>query len=298
LKNPCLGIQSTPRQFEYPILNSYEKMLLRRLIRAALVEDIGAGDVTCNAILSGEEGGRAGAVAKSELVVAGGEVFRETFRQVDPDLSFNVLAAEGQVVIPGAVLVEISGTLRSILMAERTALNLLQRMCGIATATRAFVRAVAGTEAIILDTRKTAPGLRILDKYAVRIGGGQNHRFALYDGVLIKDNHIAAAGGITEAVRRARRGVAHTLRIEVEVRNLGELEEALAAGADIIMLDNMSTGDMRSAVAISSGRAPIEASGNVTLDNVRTIALTGVNFISVGALTHSVRAADISLLIQ
>lgn len=279
-------------------MNSYEKNLLRRLIRAALEEDIGAGDVTCNAILSGEERGSAGAIAKSELVVAGGEVFRETFRQVDPDLSFNTLAAEGQVVIPGAVLAEISGTLRSILMAERTALNLLQRLCGIATATRTFVRAVAGTEAMILDTRKTAPGLRFLDKYAVRIGGGRNHRFALYDGVLIKDNHIAAAGGITEAVRRARRGVAHTLKIEVEVRNLAELEEALAAGADIIMLDNMGVGDMQAAVAATGGRIPLEASGNVTLDNVRAIAATGVNFISVGSLTHSVRAADISLLIK
>jgi nicotinate-nucleotide pyrophosphorylase (carboxylating) len=278
-------------------LNGYEKTTLQRLIRAALEEDIGSGDVTCNAVLS-EEVGYARAIAKSELVVAGGNVFRETFLQVDSNLTFTLLADEGQEVWAGTLLAEISGSLKSILMAERTALNLLQRMCGIATATRAFVRAVAGTEAGILDTRKTAPGLRFLDKYAVRIGGGQNHRFALYDGVLIKDNHIAAAGGITEAVRRARRGVAHTLKIEVEVRNLSELEEALAAGADVIMLDNMSTGDMNTAVAATDGRVPLEASGNVTLDNVRAIAATGVNFISVGALTHSVRAADISLLIQ
>jgi nicotinate-nucleotide pyrophosphorylase (carboxylating) len=279
-------------------LNDYDRASIGKLIRNALREDVGAGDVTSNAILTGKENGVARAVAKSDLVVAGGDVFRETFRQVDPTLAINILAAEGQDVGSGTVIAEISGSLKSILIAERTALNLLQRMCGIATATRAFVRAVSGTEARILDTRKTAPGLRFLDKYAVRISGGQNHRFALFDGVLIKDNHIAAAGGITEAVRRARRGVAHTLKIEVEVRNLDELEEALAAGADIIMLDNMSVGDMRSAVAISSGRVPLEASGNVTLDNVRAIALTGVNFISVGALTHSVRAADISLLIQ
>lgn len=281
-----------------PAFNDYERVLIRKLIWNALREDIGVGDVTSNAILTGEENGAARTIAKSELVVAGGDVFRETFRQVDPNLTFTILAAEGQEVWAGTLLAEISGSLKSILIAERTALNLLQRMCGIATATRAFVRAVAGTEARILDTRKTAPGLRFLDKYAVRIGGGQNHRFALYDGVLIKDNHIAAAGGITEAVRRARRGVAHTLKIEVEVRNLAELEEAIAAGADVIMLDNMSTDDMKTAVAASAGKVPLEASGNVTLDNVRAIAETGVNFISVGALTHSVQAADISLLIQ
>lgn len=285
-------------QVKLPAFNDYERVLIRKLIWNALREDIGVGDVTSNAILTGEENGAARTIAKSELVVAGGDVFRETFRQVDPNLTFTILAAEGQEVGPGTLLAEISGSLKSILIAERTALNLLQRMCGIATATRAFVRAVAGTEARILDTRKTAPGLRFLDKYAVRIGGGQNHRFALYDGVLIKDNHIAAAGGITEAVRRARRGVAHTLKIEVEVRNLAELEEAIATGADVIMLDNMSTDDMKTAVAASAGKVPLEASGNVTLDNVRAIAETGVNFISVGALTHSVQAADISLLIQ
>ncbi|HEY5498001.1 MAG TPA: carboxylating nicotinate-nucleotide diphosphorylase, partial [Syntrophales bacterium] len=176
-----------------PAFNDYERVLIRKLIWNALREDIGVGDVTSNAILTGEENGAARTIAKSELVVAGGDVFRETFRQVDPNLTFTILAAEGQEVGPGTLLAEISGSLKSILIAERTALNLLQRMCGIATATRAFVRAVAGTEARILDTRKTAPGLRFLDKYAVRIGGGQNHRFALYDGVLIKDNHIAAA---------------------------------------------------------------------------------------------------------
>jgi len=283
---------------ELPALNEYDRAFIRKLIWNALREDIGDGDVTCNAILTGEENGAARAIAKSELVFAGGDVFRETFHQVDPHLTFTIRADEGQEVGPGTILAEISGSLKSILMAERTALNFLQRMCGIATATRAFVRAVAGTGARILDTRKTAPGLRFLDKYAVRIGGGQNHRFALYDGVLIKDNHIAAAGGITEAVRRARRGITHTLKIEVEVRNLTELEEALTAGADVIMLDNMSTGDMKTAVALTAGRVPLEASGNVTLDNVRTIAATGVNFISVGALTHSVLAADISLLIE
>jgi nicotinate-nucleotide pyrophosphorylase (carboxylating) len=279
-------------------LHDYDRAWRGKLIGNALREDIGSGDITSNAILRGDETGVARTIAKAEVVIAGGDVLRETFRQVDPTLIITLLAAEGQEVETGTLLAEISGSLKSILMAERTALNLLQRMCGIATATRAFVRAVAGTEAIILDTRKTAPGLRLLDKYAVRTGGGQNHRFALYDGVLIKDNHIAAAGGITEAVRRARRGIAHPLKIEVEVRNVGELEEALAAGADIIMLDNMSVGDMKTAVTVTARRVPLEASGNVTLENVRAIAATGVNFISVGSLTHSVHAADISLLIQ
>jgi nicotinate-nucleotide pyrophosphorylase (carboxylating) len=278
-------------------LNAYDEILRKRLIRAALAEDIGPGDVTGNAVLTGEETGSARAVAKAALVVAGRDVFRETFQEVDPGLTFIPLAAEGQEVTPGTPLAEISGALRSILMAERTALNLFQRMCGIATATRAFVRAVEGTPARILDTRKTAPGLRLLDKYAVRVGGGVNHRYALFDGVLIKDNHIAAAGGITTAVARARQKIAHTLKIEIEVKNLAELAEALDAGADIVMLDNMNVADMRTAVELTAGRVPLEASGNVSLENVRRIAATGVDFISVGALTHSVPAADISLLI-
>jgi len=280
-----------------PDLDRYEKAPWQKLIRAALAEDIGPGDVTCNAVLTGEEAGSARAVAKAGLVVAGLDVFRETFLLVDPGLTFTARAAEGQEVAPGTKLAEVAGALKSILMAERTALNLFQRMCGIATATRAFVQAVAGTKARILDTRKTAPGLRILDKYAVRAGGGTNHRYALFDGVLIKDNHIAAAGGVTPAIARARRHIAHTLKIEIEVKNLAELEEALAAGADTIMLDNMSPADMQAAVALTAGRVPLEASGNVTRENVRQIAATGVDFISVGALTHSVQAADISLLI-
>ncbi len=278
-------------------MDHYEKTLRQQLIRAALAEDIGPGDVTCNAVLTGEETGSARAVAKAGLVIAGMDVFRETFLQVDPDLTFTALAAEGQEVAPGTEVAAVAGALKSILMAERTALNLFQRMCGIATATRAFVLAVADTKAKILDTRKTAPGLRILDKYAVRAGGGTNHRYALYDGVLIKDNHITTAGGIAPAIVRARCHIAHTMKIEIEVKNLAELEEALAAGADTIMLDNMSPTDMEAAVAVTAGRVPLEASGNVTLENVRQIAATGVDFISVGALTHSVQAADISLLI-
>jgi len=278
-------------------LDHYENTLRQRLISAALAEDIGPGDVTCNAVLTGDETGSARAIAKAGLVVAGLDTFRETFLAVDPELSFTALTAEGEEVVPGAKLAEIAGSLKSILMAERTALNLFQRMCGIATTTRAFVRTVAGTGAKILDTRKTAPGLRILDKYAVRIGGGTNHRYALFDGVLIKDNHIAAAGGIAPAIAMARRRITHTLKIEIEVKSIAELTEALAAGADTVMLDNMSVADMKTAVAMTAGRAPLEASGNVTLKTVRRIAETGVDFISVGALTHSVQAADISLLI-
>ena len=195
----------------------------------------------------------------------------------------------------GDLLAEISGSLASILTAERVALNLFQRMCGIATLTRRYVDQIEGMPAKILDTRKTVPGLRILDKYAVRVGGGYNHRFALYDGVLIKDNHIKAAGGIGPAVRRVRERIPHTLKIEVEVKNLTELEEALAAGADAVMLDNMELAEMAAAVKRVGGMIPLEASGNMTLERVREVAATGVDLISVGALTHSVAAADISL---
>ena len=280
------------------IAPTYERALVLDLIRAALAEDIGPGDLTSTSSLTGTESGTARAMAKSEMVVAGLEPFRDTFLTVDPAVRFTPHVSEGDFVVPGTVIAEIRGGLKSILMGERVALNFFQRMCGIATASRQFVTAVSGTKARILDTRKTAPGLRILDKYAVRVGGGQNHRFALYDGVLIKDNHIAAAGGIATAVDRTRRHIPHTVKIEVEVRNLAELEEAVTAGADVIMLDNMSIADMTAAVRFVGGRIPLEASGNVNLGTVRQIAETGVDFISVGALTHSVQAADISLLVE
>ena len=271
---------------------------IRKLIQSALEEDIGAGDITTDAVLTGNEAGKARAFAKAELVAAGIAVFRETFLLLDGRLRFTGYYEDGQVVEKGGVLAEISGNLGSILTAERVALNLFQRMCGIATVTRHYVDEIKGTGAKILDTRKTAPGLRCLDKYAVRIGGGMNHRFGLHDGVLIKDNHIAAAGGISQAITRVRGRIPHTLKIEVEVKNLSELEEALVSGADIVMLDNMKVGDMRKAVAVVNRRVPLEASGNVTLENVRIIAETGVDFISVGALTHSVPASDISLTIE
>jgi nicotinate-nucleotide pyrophosphorylase (carboxylating) len=268
---------------------------LNDLIRNALAEDIGPGDITTGAALQGDEAGLARAEAKSELVVAGIDVFGQVFRTLDPVLTFTPRKQNGAKVANGEILAEICGSLASILTAERVALNLFQRMCGIATLTRQYVDRIAGTKAKILDTRKTAPGLRILDKYAVRAGGGSNHRFALYDGVLIKDNHIAAAGGIEEAVRRVRARVPHTLKIEVEVKNLTELEEALSAGADAVLLDNLGLPEMAAAVKRVAGKIPLEASGNMTLERIREVAETGVDLISVGALTHSVAAADISL---
>lgn len=269
--------------------------MLKKLIRTALAEDIGAGDVTTAAALRGDETGCARATAKEELVVAGIDVFGEVFLMHDPALKFTRRLGDGEKAGKGDLLAEVSGRLASILTAERVALNLLQRMCGIATLTRRYVERVEGTRAKILDTRKTAPGLRFLDKYAVRAGGGCNHRFALYDGILIKDNHILAAGGIAPAVRRVRARIPHTLKIEVEVKNLPELEEALAAGADAIMLDNMDIAGMAAAVKRAGGKVPLEASGNMTLERVREAAETGVDLISVGALTHSAPAADISL---
>lgn len=269
--------------------------MVEKVIRTALEEDIGPGDITTGAALTGDETGIARATAKSEMVVAGIDVFNQAFFTFDPSLRFTVNRRDGEKVGPGDLLAEVYGSLASILTAERTALNLFQRMSGIATLTRRYVEAVEGTRAKILDTRKTAPGLRVLDKYAVRVGGGQNHRFALYDGILIKDNHIAAAGGIAAVVKRVRERIPHTLKIEVEVKNAAELEEALAAGADAIMLDNMSLAEMARAVDRTAGRVPLEASGNMTLERIREVALTGVDLVSVGALTHSVAAADISL---
>ena len=268
---------------------------LARVIRTALDEDVGPGDITTRAALRGGETGIARATAKAEMVVAGIDVFGEVFLALDPTLIFTARRRDGEMAGKGDLLAEISGSLASILTAERVALNLFQRMSGIATMTRRYSDAVSGTRAKILDTRKTAPGLRIFDKYSVRVGGGYNHRFALYDGVLIKDNHIAAAGGIGPAVRRVRERVPHTLKIEVEVKDMAELEEALAAGADTILLDNMGIAEMARAVHRVGGKIPLEASGNVTLERIREVADTGVDLISVGALTHSVTAADISL---
>ena len=275
-----------------------QKHIIRNIVQSAIEEDVGATDITTTAALTGEEIGKAMALAKSAVVVAGIDVFKETFFFVDPGMQFKGCCKDGEFVEKGGCLGEISGNLSRILTAERVALNFLQRMCGIATLTRRYVDEVKGTKAKILDTRKTAPGLRYLDKYAVRIGGGHNHRYGLHDGVLIKDNHIAAAGGISQALTRVRGRLPHTLKVEIEVKNIQELEEAISSGADVIMLDNMSLEEIRKAVAVTGGRVLLEASGNVTLANVRKIAETGVDFISVGALTHSVPASDISLKIE
>ena len=267
-----------------------------RLIRIALEEDIGPGDVTTNATIAPETMARAELVAKEEFVLAGIDIARRVFEMLDAKVAFEALIKDGQAVRRGEVLAWLKGSAAGLLQGERVALNLLQRLSGVATLTARFVRETAGTGATIVDTRKTTPGLRALEKYAVRIGGGGNHRMALYDGVLIKENHIAAAGGIAVAVSRARRHVPHTLKIEIEVRDQAEVAEALAAGADILLLDNMDLAQLRAAVELVAGRAVTEASGGVTLETVRAIAETGVDLISVGALTHSYRSVDVSML--
>ena len=271
---------------------------LDRLIEQALLEDIHTGDITTQAVVPGPRPASARLLAKEPLVVAGIFVAQKVFHRLNPAVVFTACCAEGFRASRGDILATVEGNAADLLMAERVALNLLQRMCGIATLTSVYVQAVQGTKARIVDTRKTTPGLRELEKYAVRVGGGINHRTGLYDGVLIKENHIAAAGGIAEAVSRARAYIPHTLKIEIETETPGQVEEALAAGADIIMLDNMDCDTMRHCVGMISGRAQVEASGGVSLDTVRAIAETGVDIISVGALTHSPRAMDISMLLD
>ncbi|MBM3940146.1 MAG: carboxylating nicotinate-nucleotide diphosphorylase [SAR202 cluster bacterium] len=268
------------------------------LIRRALAEDEVAADAT-SGLLPDDLSSEGFLMAKAHGVLAGIDVALQVFHEVDPALRTWVLTADGSAVEKGQNLARMEGRMSSMLRAERTALNLLQRMSGIATYTNAFVRAIEGTGAIIIDTRKTLPGFRLLDKYAVRMGGGHNHRMNLADGVLIKDNHIAAMArrGLTLAdlVRRARSQAPHTVRIEVECDSLEQVREALDAGADIVMFDNMTPEQMRQGVALCKGRALTEASGGVTLESVRAIALTGVDLISTGQITHSVKALDISL---
>ena len=271
---------------------------VERILKSALAEDVGSGDVTS---LSTVPPGRTISgryIAKEDGVLCGLEVVARAFALLDASIAFTALAADGDRVRKGDVIATVSGDARAILAGERVGLNLLQHMSGVATQTARAMAAVAGTGAKIVDTRKTTPGLRVLDKYAVRMGGGGNHRFNLADGVLIKDNHIVAAGGIAAAVAAARARAPHSLKIEVEVETLEQLREALEAGADIIMLDNMPTETMREAVRLVAGRALTEASGNMgdkTDAELRAVAETGVDLISIGALTHSVKALDISL---
>jgi nicotinate-nucleotide pyrophosphorylase (carboxylating) len=272
--------------------------MIDRLIEQALLEDIHTGDITTMAVVPQSRPATARLIAKEDLVVAGLLIAGRVFARLDAEVVFNPCLKDGERAAKGTLLATVSGDADKLLMGERVALNLLQRLCGIATLTSRFVAAVSGTKARIVDTRKTTPGLRELEKYAVRVGGGINHRTGLYDGVLIKENHIVAAGGITEAIRRARAYIPHTLKIEIETETLVQVDEALTAGADIIMLDNMSLKEMRAAVTKIAGRALVEASGGVNLETVRAIAETGVDIISVGALTHSPRAMDISMLLD
>lgn len=271
---------------------------LETIIRTALEEDIGSGDITTSSTVTSSASGVGRIVAKESLILAGIDIARQVFLAVNRQLEVTPRLSDGNRAMDGTPLLEVRGDLSSMLMAERTALNFLQRLSGIATLTRAFVDKVVGTSVRILDTRKTTPGFRSLEKAAVLAGGGHNHRFGLYDGILIKDNHIAAAGSIQQAVEAAKANNPHSLKVEVEVETLLQLGDAIAAGADAVMLDNMDTETMVKAVRLTSGRVVLEASGGITLDNVREVASTGVDMISIGALTHSARAVDMSMEIE
>jgi nicotinate-nucleotide pyrophosphorylase (carboxylating) len=278
----------------YPIMK-LDLKIVEPIVRSALAEDIGFGDITTESVVEENQIGKASLVVKEPGVIAGLDVAACAFHLVDPKLTITYLAKDGETIAKGQAVMEVEGSARSILTAERVALNFLQRMSGIATKTARFVEQVRYYNAKITDTRKTTPGLRILEKYAVRVGGGRNHRFGLFDAVLIKDNHIEMAGGVKEAIMAARHHIPHTTKVEIEVETLEQIEEALEVKADIIMLDNMSLEMMREAVERIAGRAIVEASGGVTEENIVDIAKTGVDFISIGALTHSVKSLDISL---
>jgi nicotinate-nucleotide pyrophosphorylase (carboxylating) len=275
------------------------RAVLSPIVARALAEDLGGGDLTTEATIDASAEATAQAVARGEVVVCGSDVFRAVFAELDPALEVATNAADGTVAQPGDVLWTVRGSARSILMGERTALNFVQRLTGIATLARRYVNAVpAGAATRITDTRKTTPGLRVLERYAVRTGGAHNHRDTLGSAVLIKDNHIVASGGITRAVERAKARAPHTSKIEVEVESMRELEEALAAGADIVLLDNFAPSAIEAAIAFAKGRALVEVSGGITLERIAVLSRQGVDLISVGALTHSAPAADIGLDIR
>jgi nicotinate-nucleotide pyrophosphorylase (carboxylating) len=281
---------------------SSNKLRIEEIIDLALAEDLGKGDVTTEALIHGDQRGTGFIVAKEEGILAGIEVAKQVFHRVDPELKLEIFLEDGARVKPGSKLARVSGSIASILKAERVALNFLQRLSGIASEANRYVARVEGLPVRIMDTRKTTPGLRSLEKYAVRVGGGGNHRMNLSDGILIKDNHLVALRSqglnIKEIIAKARQNTPQRLPVEVEVGTVSEALEAVEAGADIVMLDNMKLDDMRKAVKSIHGRALIEASGGITLDNVRAVAETGVDFISIGALTHSARALDISLELE
>jgi nicotinate-nucleotide pyrophosphorylase (carboxylating) len=285
-----LDVAAMPGAFELP------SPVVDRVVAFALEEDLASGDLTTEACVDPAIEASASAVARAPMIVCGGSVFARVFVRVDSSLSLETHAAEGSLVAPHTRLWTVRGRARAILMGERVALNFVQRMCGVATQARAFVDAVpAGARTRITDTRKTTPGLRALERYAVRVGGAHNHRDDLGAAVLIKDNHVAACGGVRAAIERARAAAPHTAKIECEIDSLDQLEEALDAGAEIVLLDNMPTAAIREAVERSRGRALVEASGGITLARVAELARAGVDAISVGALTHSVPAADVGL---
>jgi nicotinate-nucleotide pyrophosphorylase (carboxylating) len=278
-----------------PVL-SLPRLLVEQAVATALEEDLGGvGDITTNAIIPPEAQGEASIIVRKPGVIAGLDLAEATFKSLDPDVRFTRIVEDGGKVEAGATTARIVGKTRALLTGERTALNFFGRLSGIATLTAAYVAAVEGTHAKIVETRKTTPGLRTLEKYAVRSGGGVNHRFGLYDAVLVKDNHIAAAGGLAEALNAVRTAVEHLVKIEVEVDTLDQLEEVLRFPIDAVLLDNMDAGTLKRAMALVKGRVITEASGGVTLENVGEIAKTGVDLISVGALTHSARSLDSSL---
>jgi nicotinate-nucleotide pyrophosphorylase (carboxylating) len=281
---------------------SADRLHIDEIVDLAIAEDLGKGDITTDALITGDQQGTGLIMAKREGILAGTEAAKQVFRRVDSKLKLELLLRDGARLKPGSKIASVSGSIASILKAERTALNFLQRLSGIASETDRYVERVQGLPVRIMDTRKTTPGFRLLEKHAVRVGGGQNHRMSLGDGMLIKDNHLAVLRNqelsIKQIVARARQKAPRGLLVEVEAATALEALEAAEAGADIVMLDNMSLDDMRKAVKAIHGRALLEASGGITLDNVRAVAETGVDFVSVGALTHSVRALDISLELQ
>jgi len=269
-----------------------------KLIDLAIAEDIGSGDITTDSLVPSDLAGKAVILAKEPLVLAGLETARQVFARFDEQTVFKATKAEGDQVQTNETFINLEGRLAALLKAERIALNFLQRLSGIATHVRAYVDAMGDSPVRLVDTRKTTPGWRVLEKYAVRVGGAANHRMGLYDGVLIKDNHIAACGGVKPAIERARQDISHLIKIEVEVSSLEEARQAIAAGAEVIMLDNMSLGEIRQAKAMIGQSALVEVSGNVTMDRLKELADTHVDLISIGALTHAARSVDISMRIS
>jgi len=271
---------------------------INHLIKIALEEDIGSGDITTENLIDKGLKGLGEVVAKEPLVIAGLDIARQVFEQLDPDISFRPNFSDGDFIKKGKIVLEVEGELRVLLMGERTALNFLQRLSGIATHVRSYMDSIANKNVRLVDTRKTTPGWRALEKYAVRIGGAHNHRMGLYDGVLIKDNHIAVCGGIKKAIESIKDNLSHLVKIEVEVSDLDGVKEALEAGADVIMLDNMDIDQIKEAIEFINGKSVVEISGGVTIDSLNQLADTGVDIISAGALTHSARSVDISMRIR